>query len=91
MKPLTRKPHAGGHRAPSSTKAGGPCEAQDTARVHAAQYLAQVAVDAARMQLDTCATLTSDPPAGLVEAADLLDLVADKLATLDATLGEQSP
>ena len=48
----------------------------------AAHYLARVAVEAAREQMDALALATDDPPPGMVEAADLLDAAAQRLAQI---------
>ena len=54
-------------------------------RVHAqegaALFLALIALDAARDQLDCYARLTDEPQPGTVEAADLLDAARDAMVT----------
>lgn len=79
-----KKPHAGGRGASEGAKAGGPCEANHTAPTMAPLFLARVAVDDARVHLDAVALATDAPPAGMVEAADLLDAVASLLGVSDA-------
>ena len=78
MKGPTKNPRfpvslaADGNQGPDA-KAQGPCGGQDTAHGMAALFLAGLAVDAARSQLDAVSRLTDTPAPSLVEAADLLD------------------
>ena len=51
------------------------------AREAAALFLALIALDAARDQLDCYARLTDEPQPGAVEAADLLDAARDAMVT----------
>jgi hypothetical protein len=54
-------------------RAEGHCGAQHTPHESAPLFLARVAIDAARVQLNAYALATDDPLPGTVEAADLLD------------------
>lgn len=67
----------------AGAKAQGPCGAQDSAQAIESHYLALVAIDAARGQLDRYALATDDPPACVVDAADLLDAAAAYLAPVE--------
>jgi hypothetical protein len=51
------------------------------AREGAALFLALIALDAARDQLDCYARLTDEPEPGTVGAADLLDAARDAMVT----------
>src|SRR3546814_16448627 len=63
----------------AEAKALGPCGAQDNPQAAAARILALTAVHGARGQLDRYALVTDTPARGVVEAADLLDAVAECL------------
>lgn len=54
-------------------KAESNCRAQHSPPGLEALFLARVAIDAARVQLDAYAQSTDEPHTGTVEAADLLD------------------
>ena len=70
-------------------KADGHCGAKHSLHRCAPLFLARVAIDAARMQLDACALATDDPLPGTVEAADLLEAAAHRLAEFsDAVKGD---
>jgi hypothetical protein len=81
--PLFPASLAANGRQGAKAKADGPCEAQDSAQAMAAHYLARMAVDAARGQLDRYALATDDPAPGVIDAADLLDAAAACLATAE--------
>jgi hypothetical protein len=57
----------------ADARANGHCGAQHTPHESAPLFLARVAIDAARVQLNAYALATDDPLPGTVEAADLLD------------------
>lgn len=61
----------------------GPWEAQHSPQDAAALILALAATDAARAQLARYALVTDTPAWEVVEAADLLDAVADRLTPAD--------
>lgn len=91
--PLAPASLATGGAKGASAKAGCPCGAQHTAQALASHYLARVAVDAAREQMDALALATDDPPPGMVDAADFLDAAAHCLRQFadisDAIKGSQ--
>jgi len=80
--PLAPASLATGGAKGADAKAGSPCGAQDNAQAMAAHYLAGAAVAAAQAQLDLFALITDDPTPRIVEAADLLDAVADRLTPI---------
>jgi hypothetical protein len=61
-------------------KAQGPCEVKHSPHGCAPLFLASVAMDAAREQLDRYALGTDEPAWGAVDAADLLDAARDAMA-----------
>jgi hypothetical protein len=63
-------------------KAANQCREQHRPQDVAALFLARVALDAARAQLDLYALTTDDPLPGLVDAADHLDAGATALSQL---------
>lgn len=71
--PLTPASLAADGMKGAGAKANGHCGAQHSPQEVAALFLARVAMDAAKAQLDAYALATVDPHPGVVEAADLLD------------------
>src|SRR3546814_9106264 len=63
----------------AEAKALGPCGAQDNPQAASARILALTAVHGARGQPDRYSLVTDTPARGVVEAADLLDAVAECL------------
>jgi hypothetical protein len=67
----------------ADAKALGRCEGEHSRQETHALFLARVAIDAARGQLDRYALATDDPMPGTNDAADLLDAAADCLASAE--------
>jgi hypothetical protein len=78
--PLTPASLAADGMQGAEAKAHGRCCAQLSAYAVAALYLAYVTVTTAREQMDAIALISDDPLPGIVEAADLLDAAAERLA-----------
>lgn len=73
--PDIKKPHGGNREASDNTRAlASDSEGKDNPPASAALFLAVVAIDAARDQLDQYALATDDPDPETVTAADLLDV-----------------
>src|SRR4249919_2385889 len=86
---LTPASLATGGEQGEGAKADGHCGAQHIPQGGAALFLARAAIDAARAHLDVCALATDDPSPSTVEAADLLDAAAHRLAEFsDAVKGD---
>jgi len=86
MNPSKKKSHGGNRGFSHCADIEGGSGAEHSPLQVSALFLARVAADAAKAQLDIYALTTDTPAPCLVEAADLLDAAAQRLAELSAAL-----
>lgn len=80
--PLTPASLAADGMQGASARACGRCHAKHSPQAVATLFLARLAIEAAQAQLESHALATDNPHPGTVEAADLLDAAAQRLAQI---------